>query len=124
AATVSVNSTCRASQLDFGSRLRVEHADNILRHEAAEQFLARRNVEFARLAADLGASLEHRKLERPEMLPCDWRQPIRRYRDEILNLPEAPPRRIGRGLFTAGRKHGRKRAGREQRKHDRGAGRG
>src|SRR5271168_4389396 len=106
---MSVNLTCRAGQFGFGRRLRVEHANNILRHEAAEQFLARRTVELARLAADLAASLEQRKLERPEMLPCDWREPIRRSRDDLLNLPEAPPWRVGRRLFTAGRKHGRKR---------------
>ena len=65
AATVSVNLPRKSGQFGFGGRLRVENAHNILRHEAAEQFLSRRTVEFARLTADLGASLEHRKLERP-----------------------------------------------------------
>src|SRR5208282_621020 len=66
-----------AGEFGFGGGLRVQDADDILRHEAAEQFLARGGVELARLAADLGAALEHRGLERPEMLPCDRRQALR-----------------------------------------------
>src|SRR5208282_1153844 len=113
-----------AGEFGFGGGLRVEDADDILRHEAAEQFLARGGIELARLAADLGAMLEHRGLERPEMLPCDRRQALRCDRDEILNLLKAPPWRVGRGSFTASGQNGRERPCHEQWKRDRRARRG
>jgi len=45
-----------AGEFGFGGGLRVQDADDILRHEAGEQFLARGGVELARLEADLGVA--------------------------------------------------------------------
>ncbi len=70
--------------------------------------------------ADLGASLEHRGFERPEMLPYNRSKSVRRVCDEVLDRSEAPPWRIWRRIFTAGGKHRRKRPGHEQRKRKRG----